>query len=421
MRKILIVGAGQSGLCLANGLLAHGGYDVTLVTGKSSPEIRANRPNVTQFTMPRALEMERRLSLDWWSARAPHLEGVRQPLYLPGTSDPLVIEGRFQGYGIAVDPRLKMADWLEYFEDKGGRVTIAGLSVSDLDWFSRNYDLVVVAVGSGELGALFDPDPTRFSGAHPRVITQSIVYGVEDGPSGPGFADAISAPAGRVIIAPVLTADGPANAICVLDEPGGALDGSHLQPSSRHRATAQEVTDWIVSSIAGRFPDYAARLKEVEPVDGNAAVISHLTPQVRKPVAVLPSGGSVLGSSDVVVTTDPISGQGWNVSTLCAATYLQRIIEHGDKPFDDAWMRETFDTFYAEEGVHSAALSAMLHSLWDNELPAYFQEIVGAALTFPEVADRWVHGLDDPKDYRAWFLDEYGARAYLEQVAAAHG
>ncbi|GAA3722974.1 glycine/D-amino acid oxidase-like deaminating enzyme [Spinactinospora alkalitolerans] len=420
MRKILIVGAGQSGLCLANGLLERG-YEVTLITGKTSIETRQGRPNITQFTLPRALELERALHLDWWSAQAPHIEGVRQPLYAPGMPDPLVVQGRFNGYGIAVDPRAKMADWLEHFEDQGGKVVIHGVTVTDLDYFSRMYDLVVIAVGAGELGALFDYDPSRFGGAHPRVITQTLVHGLEEGPAGPGFAEVISAPEGRIFFAPVLTQQGPAHSISVMDEPGGSLDGSHLNEQGGHRGpSAQTVTDWIVRSVGERFADFATRLTKVEPVDATSAAVTRVRPQVRNPVGVLPSGGHVLGSADVVVTTDPIAGQGWNVSTMCATTYLEAIVSNGDTPFNAAWMSEAFETFYANEGIHSAALSAMLHSLWDSELPGYFQEVVGAALTYHEVADRWVHGLDDPRDYRAWFLDEEGARAYLGEVAARH-
>ena len=41
-RKILIVGAGQSGLQLAHGLLQNG-YEVTLMSARTAEEIRAGR------------------------------------------------------------------------------------------------------------------------------------------------------------------------------------------------------------------------------------------------------------------------------------------------------------------------------------------------------------------------------------------
>ena len=42
MRKILVVGAGQSGLQLALGLQSHG-YEVTLMSNRTADEIRTGR------------------------------------------------------------------------------------------------------------------------------------------------------------------------------------------------------------------------------------------------------------------------------------------------------------------------------------------------------------------------------------------
>ncbi|MDI5982977.1 NAD-binding protein, partial [Amycolatopsis magusensis] len=47
MRKILIVGAGQSGLQLALGLQGHG-YEVTLISNRTPEEIRGGRVKSTQ-------------------------------------------------------------------------------------------------------------------------------------------------------------------------------------------------------------------------------------------------------------------------------------------------------------------------------------------------------------------------------------
>lgn len=351
----------------------------------------------------------------------PALKGIRMPLYVPGAPAVPTIEGRFpNGYGAAVDSRVKMAHWLEYFEDRGGKVVIHGVTVTDLNYFSRMYDLVVVAVGGGELGALFTPDSSRFSGAHPRVATQVFVEGFEPNRD-EGLFDVISAPQGRICCMPILTATGPAHSVLVLDSPGGPLDGSHLKDNASHaNINAHDVAAWVKDSVSRLFPDFAPRLAHITAVDSLAAVVERITPQVRHPVEVLDTGGAVLGSADVVVTSDPIAGQGWNLSTMCAQTYLKRILDHGERPFDAEWMRQTFEEFYAGEGVHSAALSHMMHTLWDSDLPDFFGEIVGGALSIPEVADRYVHGVDEPADYAEWFMDPARARAYLAEAAERH-
>jgi hypothetical protein len=77
----------------------------------------------------------------------------------------------------------------------------------------------------------------------------------------------------------------------------------------------------------------------------------HVTPMVRKPVARPGKGsGIVLGMADVVVRNDPVTGQGSNMASHCAAIYLQAILDHGSKPFDQDWMQHTFDVFWNRRG-----------------------------------------------------------------------
>ena len=80
--------------------------------------------------------------------------------------------------------------------------------------------------------------------------------------------------------------------------------------------------------------------------DNNGILAGSFPPVVRKPICKLPSGGLALGMGDVVATNDPITGQGANMASRAASIYLQRILEHGHKPFDAQWMLQTFDLFW---------------------------------------------------------------------------
>src|SRR5699024_5047042 len=117
--------------------LTHG-YDVTVITGQSSMEIRAGKPSISQFTLPTALNYERHFDLDLWSALSPQIREQKVHLY-PGGERSLVSfsgrTGKNNDYIVSVDRRAKMADWLEYFEDRGGKVVIHGVTVTDLDYF----------------------------------------------------------------------------------------------------------------------------------------------------------------------------------------------------------------------------------------------------------------------------------------------
>lgn len=160
MRKILVVGAGQSGLQLALGLQSNG-YEVTLMSNRTADEIRSGRVMSTQCMFDTALQHERDLQLNFWESQAPRIEGLGVSVAAPGSHDPGPTQraidwvGRLNGYAQSVDQRVKMAGWMETFAQRGGQLVIHGAAVGDLDYFSRAYDLVLVAAGKGELVSMF--------------------------------------------------------------------------------------------------------------------------------------------------------------------------------------------------------------------------------------------------------------------------
>ena len=417
MRKILIVGAGHAGLHLAHGLLNHD-YDVTVITGQSSQEIRIGKPSISQWTFPTALEYERALDLDFWSALSPQIR--EQKLFIcqeDGNSDHLV--GSFHpgnGYAVSVDRRVKMADWLESFEDRGGKVVIHGVTVTDLDYFARMFELIIVAVGHGELGQLFDYDNSRFSGTRPRALAQAYVYDLW---TDPGESENISwgaatETAGNILLFPVLTQEGPAHNLLVVDKKGGPMDAWPDRPG------AEEQLRRMKDLMRKHAPEFFERAKEAVLVDGRSSRIEDLTPQVRNPVGQLPSGGKTLGMADVVVTMDPFVGQSWNNSTRCAESYLESILEHGDQEFDEDFLVKTFDRFW-EFGKVNQEWAEWSSTMWDGETPEHVLNLLGAAMQYRDIGDRWIQGWDDPRGYDSWFFDPEEAMRYVAEVKARHG
>ncbi|MBB4935173.1 hypothetical protein F4561_006067 [Lipingzhangella halophila] len=411
MSKILVVGAGHSGLHLAHGLLDHG-YDVTVITNQTSTGVRTRRPAITQLTPPTALEHEREHHLDFWSAQAPQMEDCKLLLY-PSGADPIRITGRIGQpgqYAVSVDRRVKIADWLEYFEDRGGKVVIHRMTHTDLDYFSRMFDLVIIAVGGGELGELFDSETSRSSGARPRVVAQANIRNVAPDPESEAIAWAgATADAGNAILMPMLTPEGPCYSLSLGDKEGGPIDVWQDQP------TPAEQLRRMKDLLRRYTPEFYERCKDSELVDGNSTLVEHLTPQVRNPVAALPSGGLALGTADVVVTMDPFGFQGWNNSIRCAESYLHSIIGHGDRPFTRETLVGMFEKFW-EYGLPVQQFTEMISTMWDAELPKHFQDMIGAAVGSPEVANRWIAGWDYPPDYANWLLDPELARKFIAEV-----
>jgi hypothetical protein len=416
MRKILIVGAGQAGLQLALGLQSQG-YDVTVMSNRTADEIRGGRVMSTQCMFQQALRHERDESLNFWEDSAPKIEGLGVSVAAPGswqgpgeTQRAVNWLGILDGYAQSVDQRLKMAGWLETFAQRGGRLVIHGAAVSDLDFFAGRYDLVLVAAGKGELVSMFGRDAARSPYDAPqRALAVSYVHGLGQRPEHPG-TEAVRCNlvpgVGELFVMPCQTTSGRCDILFWEGIPGGPADvfqgvkdpAEHL---GRTLALMETYTPW----------EYA-RATKVELTDAGGTLSGRYAPTVRNPVGRLPSGGAVLGVADVVVANDPITGQGSNSASKCAASYLSSIVERGDRPFDEEWMRGTFDRYWD---------TAQHVTKWTNAMlappPEHVLNLLGAAGELQPVADRFANGFNDPADFEEWFFESAKAEAYLGSVA----
>lgn len=408
MRRILIVGAGQSGLQLALGLQSKG-YEVTLMSNRTADEIRSGRVMSTQCMFHTALQHERDLGLNFWESQAPRIEGVGVSVAGPDASRPVDWVGRLDGYAQSVDQRVKMAGWMETFAQRGGQLVIHGAAVSDLDFFARTYDLVLVSAGKGELVSMFGRDASRSPYAEPqRALAVSYVHGLGPRPEHPDF-DAVRCNlvpgVGELFVMPTLTTSGRADILFWEGVPGGPLDvfqgvtdpGEHLS---------------LTLELMERFTPWEyARATKVELTDAGGTLAGRYAPTVRNPVGRLPGGGLVLGVADVVVANDPITGQGSNSASKCAASYLASILERGEEAFDEAWMRGTFERYWATAQPVVKWTNAML-----GVPPEHVLQLIGAATELQPVADRFANGFDDPSDFENFFFEKEKTAAYLAEV-----
>ncbi|MEU4778039.1 styrene monooxygenase/indole monooxygenase family protein [Micromonospora sp. NPDC023633] len=413
MRRVLIVGAGQSGLQLGLSLLAEG-YDVTIMSARTPDEIRRGWVMSTQAMFAAALDTERQYGLNLWQEQAPRIEGLHVSLSAPPGQRALRIPCPLDRHAQSTDQRLKMAAWLELFEQRGGTVHYQGVTTADLDGLTRlgRYDLTIVAAGKGDLVGVFDRDPQRSVYTAPqRGLAVAYVHGMTPDPLWPVPHVSFNAVPGlgELFVIPGLTLSGPCEILFWEAVPDGPLDlwKERLDPAEHLKLTLELVrqyTPWIHERCA-----------DVELTDGRATLSGRYTPTVRRPVAELPSGGLVLGMADVVVANDPITGQGSNTAAKCASSYLGSILERGDRPFDGQWMTQTFERFWAGAGqAVTAWTNAML-----QPLPPHVQQILGAASTNPTIARRFANGFSDPNDFQDWFMTPDAADRYLALLATS--
>lgn len=415
MRKILIIGAGQSGLQLALGLQAKG-YEVTLMSNRTADEIRSGRVMSTQCMFHTALQHERDLQINFWESQAPRIEGLGVSVAAPGshaepggTQRAIDWVGKLDAYAQSVDQRVKMAGWMETFAQRGGQLVIHGAAVSDLDFFASRYDLTLVSAGKGELVSMFGRDASRSPYDAPqRALAVAYVHGMGPRPEHPEF-DAVRCNlvpgVGELFVMPTFTTSGRADILFWEGIPGGPLDAFQgVKDPNEHLALTLELMEKFV-------PWEYARSTKVELTDANGTLSGRYAPTVRHPVGTLPSGGKVLGVADVVVANDPITGQGSNSASKCAAAYLDAIVERGDQPFDEAWMQATFDRYWA---------TAQHVTKWTNAMlappPEHVLNLIGAAGQLQPAADRFANGFNDPSDFENFFYEPEKTGAYLASL-----
>ncbi len=408
MRKIAIVGGGQSGLQLALSLLKNN-YEVTVVSSRTAEQIFNGRVTSSQFMFRDSLQNECNLGINFWEKQGPVAEGLAFTIPGPNKTRALFWEAKLDHYGQSVDQRVKISGWLKEFAERGGNLVFQDASPQDLDGYSKSYDLVLVAAGNGELTRMFERDATRSPFDKPmRALALTYVRNMVPRTSFTAVSFNLVPGVGEYFVFPALTTTGRCEIMVFEGVPGGPMDcWNDVKTPQQHLAKSK----WVLETF---MPVERERCDNIELTDENGILAGRFAPTVRKPVCKLPSGNFALGMGDVVVTNDPITGQGSNTASKAAAIYMKRIAERGDKPFDAQWMQETFDIFwnYAQWVVR-----------WTNSLlvpPApQVLQLMGAASQIPPLARRIANGFNNPPDYAPWWFDAAKAQDVIKSLARA--
>jgi|SRR5579864_2518031 len=409
MSSILIVGAGQAGLQLALCLLQDG-HDVTVVSNRTPDEIRTGRVMSSQCMFDAALQTERDLGLNDWEAECPPIEGISLAVPAPdGSGKAIDWASRLDDYAQSVDQRVKMPGWMDRLEREGGRLVIHDVGVEDLDRYTQDHDLVIVAAGKGEIVRLFERVPERSPYEQPmRALALTYVSGMTPRPEYSAVCFNLVPTVGEYFVFPALTTTGECEIMVFEGIPDGPMDcWDNVATPQEHLAKSK----WILETF---MPWEAERCRDVELTDDNGILVGRFPPTVRRPVGELPSGRLVLGLADSIMLNDPITGQGSNNAAKMATAYLDAIRRHGDAPYDRSFMERAFEDFWQAYGQYTTT--------WTNALlsppPEHVLKLLTAGNGSAELAHRFVNGFDNPVDYFSWFMFPDKAEAYLAEVGA---
>ncbi|NUR06461.1 MAG: FAD-dependent oxidoreductase [Nocardioidaceae bacterium] len=402
-RRIAVVGAGPAGTALALGL-SRQRYDVTLVTDRTAEEIRAGSVMSSQITFESALEAEDALGLRSLLPEAPPIERlVYDTVRTDGST--AAFDTRLSTAARSVDQRVRVPLVMDEIERRGGKVVVRSATVDDLEDLARDHDLVVVSTGRGGLTSLFERDAERSPYDGPQRVA-ALTYLRGGSPSTALRYHSVEG-VGECFTCPALTVDGPCDIVVVEGVPGGPLDvWDDVTSADQHLTRLREV-------LAAHFPAEASRLHGAVLVDDRSVLRGRITPAVRRPVGVLPSGAPVLGMADVVVLNDPLTSQGSNNATKSASFYLEAIGAHRGG-FDAAWMERTFDNFWRGWAQWATDWT----NSWLRPPAPHQRAVLDAATQHPAVAETIAAGFDDARLFSPWWYDAAEATRFLASQTA---
>jgi flavin reductase (DIM6/NTAB) family NADH-FMN oxidoreductase RutF len=402
MKRIAIIGAGQSGLQLGLGLL-QAGYEVTIYSDRSGQDIHNGKVMSSQCMFDSALQTERALGLNHWEQPCPHVEGISFTVPAAPGAPRLEWAARFDQYAQSVDQRVKIPGWMEEFTGRGGELVIQEAGISTLEACAQSHDLVIVASGKGEIGSLFERDASRSPFDHPqRALAITYVRGMRPREAFSAVCFNAIPRVGEYFAFPALTTSGPCQIMTFEGVIGGPMDcWADVRTPQQHLAKSK----WILETF---LPWEASRCRDIELVDTNGTLAGRFAPAVRRPVGVLPSGRKVLGMADAVVLNDPITGQGANNAARCAEIYLESIIECGEGRPSADWMQQTFDRYWVGYARWAVEWTNMLLSP-----PPHFHKLLECAGKVSAVASAIANGFDDPRTLFPWFVDATEAEKFI--------
>lgn len=401
MRRIGIVGAGQSGLQLAIGL-RRAGYEVVLVSALTPEAIQAGRVTSSQCMFDSALQAERDIGLGQWARRCPPVEGIEFNV-APERRRAIHWASRLDRPAMSVDQRVKMPAFMREFVRMGGELRILEARLQDMEALTRECELVIVAAGKGAVANIFERNAARSRFDRPmRSLALTYVCGLPPRSAYSAVCFNIVPGVGEYFVFPALTLSGACEIMVFEGIPGGSMDcWAPVRSPEQHLETSLAI-------LRQHLPWEFERARGIELTDVNGILAGRFAPTVRHPIARLDCGSIVLGMADVVCLNDPITGQGSNNASKCAAIYLRRILDHGRAPFDAQWMQDTFEAYWNY---------ASYVTDWTNSMllppPPHVTSLLAAAASKPKIARWFVNAFDDPRRFYPYLVDPAAAEQFI--------
>lgn len=313
MHDIGIVGAGVAGLHLAL-YLQQKGIVATLITDREPNAYRTAPLLNTVAHHNTTLEREAALGVNHWTNPDDHYYFHDHWLNLP---DPLHFAGHFKKPSRAVDYRIYLPRLMNDFMERGGKIEYRRIEEDDIPRLVDRFDLLVVSVGKGPLGALFERDPAESPFREPqRRLSCGLYTGVAH-TDPKNVTISITPGAGELLVIPTVTFDGIGTALLFENVPSTDLEATVTTKYNDDPAAFRQV---ILDALEAYHPGVydridGAKFDLCQPVD---ILQGGVVPVVRKTHVEFDNGKLAVALGDVHTTVDPVNGQGANIASYAA-------------------------------------------------------------------------------------------------------
>lgn len=322
MHNIGIVGAGTAGLHLAL-YLQQQGIDATIITDKEPDEYRSSRLLNTVAHHNTTLERESALGVNHWTDMDDHYHYHDHWLNVP---EPLHFSGSFEKPSRALDYRIYLPTLMNDFIDRGGNIEYRTIAEEDIQPLVDRFDLLVVAVGKGPLGAMFEHNADESPFKQPqRRLSVGLYSGVKN-PNPKNVTLSITPGVGELLAIPTITFDGIATALLFENVPGSELEATVTTKYDDDPAAFRQV---ILDALEKYHPGVydrvdTAKFDLCQPLD---VLQGGVVPTVRKTFVDFENGKFAIAVGDVHVTVDPVNGQGANIASYSAFKLGEEIVK----------------------------------------------------------------------------------------------
>ncbi|MFE9322196.1 styrene monooxygenase/indole monooxygenase family protein [Nocardia sp. NPDC052278] len=404
-RSAAVIGAGQTGVTAALGLL-DAGFDVTLHSDRDQRALRDDVPATgTALEFGETQQAESALGLDTYTGRAPRHTGLSVRIAGPEREELIQFDGHFDGYvGVAVDTRLKADERLTAFLERGGRFVVEQVTPDKLDAIAAAADLTLVATGRGGLSDLFAIDQARtpYDAPQRSLLTVTVtgighdesVFAHRSRAGGAHSGFSIFAEQGEGWWGPYLHKDaGPSWAFL-----GWARPGSEWE-SRFAAADSAESAHRIVQDLYRDFIDWdLPEVLETQVIaeDPHSWLKGAVRPVVRSGIGRTASGHVVASLGDTSAAYDPIAGQGAQSGLIQAQRLVAAAAVH-EGPFDADWISAQYAAFLAARGDAANKVTRLF--LGDPELADIGNQLFAAAAVEPRFASALVGLLHRPQPF----------------------